>query len=182
MKAMNKYDYSQINKLLNPNGVVFFGSNFFNTIPVYELAKSLGIEENVYNRSIDSLNIITAIDSLNACVFELSPNKIFINIGENDITKKNFDIDDFIQKYEWMLYVIARKTNAKIFVTSIVSDLDVVNQVNLKLKALSVEHGCKFVDLSYLVNKDDANIKAFELMKIYIRNHPLTFDEIMSAF
>lgn len=182
MKVMNKHDYSQINKFSNPNGVVFFGSNFFNTIPVYELTKSLGIEENIYNRSIDDLDIISATDSLNICVFELSPNKIFINIGENDINKKDFEIDDFIQKYEWMLYVIARKTDAKIFVTSIVSEADVVNQVNSKLEALSVEHGCKYVDLSFLVNKDDAGIKAFELMKIYIRNHPLTFDEIMSSF
>lgn len=82
--------YSQMNEVSTTNGVVFFGSSYFANIPVSELARDYELEEKVYNRSLHGMTISEVDGVLENCIYSLSPKKIFINIGEEDIKSESF--------------------------------------------------------------------------------------------
>ncbi len=57
--------------------------------PVCEIARSQGSEQVIYNRGVSGLNTDEFLENIDTLLLDLEPSKIFINIGTNDITKKN---------------------------------------------------------------------------------------------
>lgn len=118
---------------------------------------------------------------LNTCVLDLAPQKVFINMGDYDIKNYDLDVNEFIAKYEWMLYTINKNTNADIHVVSILSNSAKAKQINTELKKLAVEHGCKYIDITSTIGVADQALKAFSAMKAFIRTKPLTFWDSMNS-
>ena len=131
--------YSQMNEVSTTNGVVFFGSSYFANMPVSELARDYELEEKVYNRSLYGMTISDVDSALEDCIFSLSPKKIFVNIGEEDIKSQSFNEKEFLTKYEWMLYTIHDKTDAQIYLVSIISRSPEAAKINKLLKKLAKE-------------------------------------------
>ncbi len=171
--------YEEMNNMSTPDGVVFFGSNTFSQLPVSELAKSYNIQETIYNRSVCDEEISNIIGALDICVLRLSPSKVFINLGDVDIESGDIDINNFIEKYEWILYSIHTKTNADIYVVSLLSNLPVAIDINNKLRALAEETGSHYIDASGIVNSPSPQKHLFELLKLYIRSNPMDFADAM---
>lgn len=173
--------YREMNELSHQNGIVFFGSNSFSKIRFAELASSFNLDENIYNRSVANQNIDEVCHMLNTCVLDLAPQKVFINMGDYDIKNYDLDVNEFIAKYEWMLYTINKNTNADIHVVSILSNSAKAKQINTELKKLAVEHGCKYIDITSTIGVADQALKAFSAMKAFIRTKPLTFWDSMNS-
>lgn len=172
--------YIEMNKLSESGGIVFFGSDYFSSLPFGELAKSFNMENNVYNRSVSEKKIEEICNMLDVCVLDLKPGKVFVNLGDSDI-KCGTDIDDFISNYEWILYTINTETEADIYVVSVMSDSPSAKEINKRLKKLSEEYGCRYVDITGALGTESQDIHMFDLIKAFARTHPITFDEAMNT-
>ncbi len=171
--------FSQMNEVSSTNGVVFFGSTSFNEMPLAELSRDYDLEEKVYNRSISGLTIADVDPVLDDCVLNLSPKKVFISIGEEDVEKEGFNEKEFLAKYEWMLYSIHDKCDAQIYIVSVLSRMAIASRINERLSKLAKETGCTYIDAASALYYEKPDMMIFEDLKPYIRNHNITFAEAM---
>lgn len=178
-KELNKYHH--LNGVAARNSVVFFGSDSFSKIPFTELSNSFSIDTPVYNRSINGLSIDNCEAVLRECIFELCPSKIFLNIGEEDIKKKDFDCEKFISTYEWLLYTVYTHCKGRIYVVSITGDSPKISYVNERLKKVAKSTGCKFIDITAAKEKSQVEeLKIFDIIRCYLRSKNLSLTEIFS--
>lgn len=173
--------YRELNSITEAGGVVFFGSNTFASLPLGELTQAFRITEPIYNRSIKDVRIDQIESYLKVCLYDLNPRKIFVNMGDVDILNDNVNVDDFISKYEWLLYMIHTKTQAAIYIVSIVSDSPAAEKINRQLKKLAAQSGCKYIDATGALESKHPMLRLFELLKVHIRNHPINFADAMEV-
>ena len=74
---------------------VFFGSTSLADI---DLADCLGNidDKKIYNFSINGLKLNQVENYLESILDDLVPSKLFINIGEEDLKDKDFNLESFI--------------------------------------------------------------------------------------
>lgn len=173
--------YREMNSITEAGGVVLFGSNTFAALPVGELAQAFRITEPIYNRSIKDVRIDQIESYLKVCLYDLNPRKIFVNMGDIDILDENVDADNFISKYEWLLYMIHTKTQASIYIVPIVSNSPAAFKINQRLKALASQTGCKYIDVTGVLESKRPTLRLFEMLKVHMRNHPINFADAMEA-
>ena len=173
--------YRELNSITEAGGVVLFGSNTFASLPVGELTQAFRITEPVYNRSIKDIRIDQIESYLKVCLYDLNPRKIFVNMGDVDIRDENVDIDNFISKYEWLLYMIHTKTEASIYIVPVISDSPAAFKINQRLKELAKQSGCKYIDVSGVMEAKRPTLRLFEVLKVHMRNHPINFADAMEV-
>lgn len=173
--------YRELNSITEAGGVVLFGSNTFASLPVGELTQAFRITEPIYNRSIKDIRIDHIESYLKVCLYDLNPRKIFVNMGDVDILDENVDIDNFISKYEWLLYMIHTKTQASIYIVPVISDSTAAYKINERLKTLAAQTGCKYIDVSGVLEAKRPTLRLFELLKVHMRNHPINFADAMEV-
>lgn len=98
-----------------------------------------------------------------------------------DILDENIDADSFISKYEWLLYMIHTKTQASIYIVPVVSDSPATFKINQRLKTLASQTGCKYIDVSGVLESRRPTLRLFELLKVHMRNHPINFADAMEV-
>ncbi len=172
-------EYEEMNDMTTPGGIVFFGSNFFADLPAAELAKTQNLEETIYNRSISDEDITHMMNELDACVLSLNPSKVFINLGDADINNGSLNVDEFISKYENILTRIHNKTNADIYVVSLLSSLPAAHTINEKLKELANKTKSVYIDAEGIANSSAPKKRLFDLLKCHLRTHHLSFADAM---
>lgn len=173
--------YRELNSITEAGGVVLFGSNTFASLPIGELTQAFRITEPIYNRSIRDVRIDQIESYLKICLYDLNPRKIFVNMGDIDVLDENVNIDNFISKYEWLLYMIHTKTQASIYIVPIVSGSPAAFKINQRLKSLASQTGCKFVDVSGVLEAKRPTLRLFEILKVHMRNHPINFADAMEV-
>lgn len=173
--------FMEMNDVAPRGGIVFFGSDQFAALPVAELTRSFCIEENVCNRSVPGLTIDRIAPMLDVCVLDLKPRKVFVNLGDADLENPALDADDFISRYEWLLYTIHTRTRAKIYVVSLMPDTATARRLNARLKEMADSNGCDFIDVSDAAAAEHPDVRIFEILKTNLRSHPISFAEAMSA-
>ena len=173
--------YRELNSITEAGGVVLFGSNTFASLPIGELTQAFRITEPIYNRSVRDVRIDQLESYLKVCLYDLNPRKIFVNMGDVDARDENVDIDNFISKYEWLLYMIHTKTQASIYIVPIVSDSPAAFKINQRLKALASQTGCKYIDVSGVLEARRPTLRLFEMLKVHMRNHPINFADAMEV-
>ena len=87
-RKIKNYDY--LNQIALKGKTLFTGSSLMEMFPICEIARSRGIEEVVYNRGVGGLNTDEFLEYIHILLLDLEPSRIFINIGTNDITEKDF--------------------------------------------------------------------------------------------
>ena len=171
--------FSLLNSVSPKGGVVFFGSSFMKRLPVSELADDFDMGENVYNRSIEGLTMKDAEGALPACVTQLDPRKVFVCLGDEDITDEHFNAKEFLSQYEWLLYSIHEKCDAELFVVSIMSRSPLAQTLNAKLARLAENTGCTFVDCTSALHHDNSDLRIFDILRYHIRNGSMSFAAAM---
>ncbi len=177
IEAMND-KFTQMNSIAKQGAIVFLGSSVFSEFPVCELARSFDLDETIYNRSVKDLSIYEAFDLLKSSVTDLCPRKLFIEIGEADIQTEGFDPEDFIAKYEFLLYTIHNETKAKIYIVSIVDKN--AGPVNKLLKKMADDTGCDYIDASDAVSSSKPELKLFNLLIFHLRSGKIDFSDAMN--
>lgn len=172
--------FVEMNKISKTGEVVFLGSTFFAGMDVAELAENDNIDMMIYNRSFSKLSLDNVDSVLASCIYPLQPLKLFVNIGEEDLQLFNHDKYTFISKYEWMLLNIHRNCkNCSIYIVSINSQKNNVNEMNETLENIAGDTGCIFIEINTGINHG-TEISVFNKLKPYIRNFPITFSDAMN--
>ena len=173
--------YRELNSITEAGGVVLFGSNTFAALPVGELTQAFRITEPIYNRSIRDVRIDQIESYLKVCLYDLNPRKIFVNLGDIDALDENVNVDNFISKYEWLLYMIHTKTQASIYIVPVISESPAAFKINQRLKVLAAQTGCKYIDVSGVAQSKRPTLRLFEILKVHMRNHPINFADAMEV-
>lgn len=167
--------YEELNKNAKPGGIVFFGTDWMAEVPISEMAKDNGFTQNVYNRSVKGFLIKDSEKLINPCIEKLNPKKVFINVGENDIKSEDFSVEEFLEKYEWMLYTIHTSCKCDIYILSLLDDTN--GKVNDALAKLAKSYGCEYIDIGACKNSYSG---FFSRVRFFMRSHPITFFEAMT--
>lgn len=152
--------YHSLNKIAEKGEIVFAGSSFMQDFPIQELERNFSLEHIVYNRGISGLTVKKLQTCLAECIFELAPSKIFLNIGEEDISTLDMPINAFIDAYLQIIKTI--KTNlpaAKIYVIGLLPTLENYKEVNKQLQHAVCAFNCEFLDFDNILLDDDGVLK-----------------------
>ena len=165
--------YHELNALAKQGAVVLAGSSLMENFPVNEMLMSEGSDKIVYNRGISALTIDDYSNYLEACIFELAPKKLFINIGSNDLNLPGDTVGNMQKKYRELLKTVMRRLPGcditllafypvrpaeeaqNVMPDRIVRTKELVDDANAAVKALAEELSLKFMDLNApLMDKD----------------------------
>ena len=174
--------YRELNRCAVPGQIVMAGSSLMEQFPINELMMNLGRTEIVYNRGMSAFTTAQYMDVLDACVLELKPSKVFINIGTNDIGATADWRVTLVRNYREILTRIQKELPAcRIFVMAYypVADteepfqsqdaaeprtLENVHQANQLVEKLAEELGLEFISINEAIETPEGYLRS-ELAK-----------------
>lgn len=173
-------DFKTLNEMGKSGGVVFFGSSYFSRMNINELANNEEMGGKIYDRSVQGLKLVDSFKLLESGVYELNPAKVFVNFGEEECSSENFNMDEFINKYEWLLLNLHRNCkNSKTYIVSVVAYGKNAADANSRLEALAKETGCTFINVTKEAFENLGFEKVFNVLKPYMRVFPVSFAQAM---
>ncbi len=171
--------YRKMNAAARKNAVVCFGSTYLADMNISEFVTDSALGVPVYSRSFDGLHIADAEHAATA-VCELNPSKLVVNIGDEDVRSRNFDVEEFCANYEWLLLELHRNCpGCKLYVMSIVSDKPNAVKANAALEKLAKNTGCRFINVPVPEGGSDSALRVFNAVRPYLRPFPVTFADAM---
>lgn len=185
---MNVYEreikeYSGLNRIAKKNSTVLLGSTFAKNIPVSELSLSYGMNNDIYNRSITDLSVFDASTVIEYCIKEMQPRKILIQLGETDLARGYKTIDEIITAYKSLVLKIKNSLPfCEIILISVCNcEMPIHPEIlNQALSRMASELKCIYADISSSELNNEPYIRAFEMLKPYIRNVNISFVDAMN--
>jgi hypothetical protein len=166
--------YERLNKNAKKGGAVFFGCDRLYSIPVSEITQDMNLDINTYNRSLKGLVIADAATVAEECFYSLNPSKLFVDIGENDISNENFKLESFIESYEWFLYNVHNRCKCSICIIALAGNgADTINE---RLYELAIRYGCEFLE----INDGDLSVNFIRKTKYFLRRGVMEFYDAMT--
>lgn len=151
MRELEIKKYQKLNDLAQANGIVIFGGKEDTNIPLCEIRQAFNVEENMYNRSFTDLSIEDAILVYDNCVSSISPETVFIHIGDCDIDMLKENPAEFDNKYrELIKHIRTQNKKCRIAVVSLrnYDSNPEIADVNKHLKYIADSERCEFGDIS----------------------------------
>ncbi len=167
-------EIKEINEISMQDEIVIFGSSYMAKFPFYELVNKCHFENAIYNRSIEGLTISEAKEIFNDCVLGLNPSKLFISLGEEDISnpKAIDDYRDLLNKAKKSLpdtciYLIALEGNG-----------EYQKNFNKKILNLCDNKKVKYIELSFEKTSLMLKMKKhFKQLSRFFRSKPIDFSD-----
>lgn len=173
-----KMQYTFLNKLAKGNGIVLWGSTSLAEQPVNELLQGFHTSQSVYNRSIAGLRLKEAELFLEQCVLELSPSRVIINLGEEDLLDSD-DVAQMIEQYRWILYKIhVSLPLCQLVVTTVPGKGEVCDRFNEELKKLAKEFGCSFYRIPVVSTEEEFLSTFLGAVKLALYDSNLGYSDI----
>lgn len=143
--------YTVLNALAAKGGTVILGSDCDVNIPLSELRDAFDLGGKVYNRSAAKLSVKNAADYFDAAIAPLSPERILLHLGENDLDLLSRDPAAFDQAFRDVLRRIRAMARG--------SDIAVISyrnpakdarltELNQHLSVLAETEKCAFSDIA----------------------------------
>lgn len=194
-------DFHIWNKDAVKGQIVFAGSSLMEMFPIEEWVKELG--ENapiVYNRGVGGYRTTDLLPILDACVFELAPRKLFINIGTNDLSDPDIAIEKVMENYDQIITMIEEKLpDVEIYMMAyypvnyeaateemkpclLIRTNEKIRAANEQVKRLAAKHNQKYIDVNAPLTDEQGRLKAkytIEGMHIKPEGYRAIFDDIM---
>jgi len=171
----------EVNAITGSAASVIFGTGRFLELPVAELVQDFGLNISVCNRSVEGAVIADAFELLDACVFALHPRKLFLNFGETDMRRADFDCRTFIADYARLIGRIREESSCRVYVVSVLDGDARAEQVNAALRELAREKDCMYVDAAGAFRCEKPRLKLFSELAHYMREGRISFAEAMGA-
>ncbi len=194
-------DFHVWNENATKGQIVFTGSSLMEMFPVEEWVKELG--ENapiVYNRGVGGYKTSDLLPILDACVFELAPKKVFINIGTNDLSDGNIPLSEVMANYDQIITQIEEKLPGVIIYMMayypinyeaateemkpglLIRTNEKINAANKLVEQLAAKHGQRFINVNAPLTDEQGRLKAeytIEGMHIKQEGYRAIFDDVM---
>lgn len=181
MEKVRKYKI--LNQLVRKGQTVLVGSSLMEFFPIHELLQGAGNKGCIYNRGIAGYVTAELLESMEACIFELEPSRIFINIGTNDISAPDYRLERLLANYDEILSRIAQRlpdcrvyvmayypVNAKAefpFVSRASMEEvfqrrtnEAIQEANQAIERLTSKHRYTFIDVNEGLTDAEGNLKA----------------------
>lgn len=98
-----------LNQYAKKGATLFVGSSLMEGFPINEFLMDHGMPQVIYNRGIGGFTIPELYSVRDVCIFDLSPEKIFINIGTNDIASEGYTLEKLLENYRTLLLQIKER-------------------------------------------------------------------------
>lgn len=171
--------YHEINSVTGTANSVIFGTETLAELPFSELIQDFGLNISVCNRSVEEAVLADAFDLLDECVYELRPGKVFLNFGETDLRRKDFDMDCFISDYRRLIEAIRAGVNCRIFVVPVLSEGKESEELNAALRSMAGQTGCCYVDAADIFRFEKPRLRLFSELIHYMRDGRISFADAM---
>lgn len=181
--------------------IVFTGSSLMEMFPIHEWAKELGEDAPIiYNRGVGGYKTSDLLPILDACVFELEPRKVFINIGTNDLSDPSLSMEQIMDNYDKIITMIEEKLpGVAIYMMAyypinyeaateemkpglLIRTNEKIRAANEQVKKLAEKHGQKYIDVNAPLTDEQGRLKAeytIEGMHIKPEGYRAIFGDVM---
>ena len=195
-------DFHVWNKDAIKGQTVFTGSSLMEMFPIEKWVKKLGPNAPiVYNRGVGGYRTTDLLPILDACVFELKPRKVFINIGTNDLSDGNIPLEAVMSNYDRIITQIEEKLPGVIIYMMayypinyeaateemkpclLVRTNEKINRANELVAQLAAKHGQKYINVNAPLMDEQGRLKAqytIEGMHIKPEGYRAIFKDIMA--
>lgn len=189
--------YREENNSVIKGKTVFVGSSLMEMFPVQHWAG----DTVVYNRGIGGYRTTDLLPILDVCVYDLEPEKVFINIGTNDLSDGHVSLDTLMENYDRIITGIEeRLPKAKIYMMAYypinyeaadeamkpclrIRTNEKITIANERVRELAVRHGQRYIDVNGPLKDEKGNLRAeytIEGMHIKPEGYRAIFPEIMA--
>lgn len=103
-----KNRYKKENAMAKKGQIVFVGSSTMEIFPIEKMQESLKLDKVIYNRGIRATTTEDVLNNMDMLVFDLKPEKVFINIGSNDVGY-GVPFEKFLENYDEILSKIKKE-------------------------------------------------------------------------
>lgn len=195
-------DFHVWNKDAIKGQTVFTGSSLMEMFPIEKWVKELGPNAPiVYNRGVGGYRTTDLLPILDACVFELTPRKVFINIGTNDLSDDNISLETVMSNYDRIITQIEEKLPSIIIYMMayypinyeaateemkpclLIRTNEKINRANELVAQLAAKHGQKYINVNAPLMDEQGRLKAqytIEGMHIKPEGYRAIFEDIMA--
>ena len=195
-------DFHVWNKDAIKGQTVFTGSSLMEMFPIEKWVKELGPNAPiVYNRGGGGYRTTDLLPILDACVFELTPRKVFINIGTNDLSDDNISLETVMSNYDRIITQIEEKLPSVIIYMMayypinyeaateemkpclLIRTNEKINRANELVAQLAAKHGQKYINVNAPLMDEQGRLKAqytIEGMHIKPEGYRAIFEDIMA--
>ncbi len=159
--------------------IVCVGSSLMEMFPIEEWVKEWGPDAPViYNRGVGGYKTTDILPILDACVLDLKPRRVFINIGTNDLSDASIPMEELMGNYDRILAVIQEELpGVEIYLMAyypvnyeaaaeemksclLVRNNDKINRANEEVKKLAEKHHQRFININKNLMDEKGNLKA----------------------
>lgn len=195
-------DFHVWNKDAIKGQTVFTGSSLMEMFPIEKWVKELGPNAPiVYNRGVGGYRTTDLLPILDACVFELKPRKVFINIGTNDLSDGNIPLETVMSNYDRIISQIEEKlpdviiymmayypvnyeaATDEIKPCLLIRTNEKNNRANKLVAQLAAKHGQKYINVNAPLMDEQGRLKAqytIEGMHIKPEGYRAIFKDILA--
>lgn len=175
-KAEKINRYRELNKTAEKHGILFAGSSLMEMFPVEKFAAEQGI--TVCNRGIGGFVTQELLDNLDACILDLAPRRLFINIGTNDLSIADMPISAVMDNYRLILQKVrAALPDVEIFMMAYypinyeaaaedmkpclrIRTNEKIEAANREVEKLAKELGARYIDMNAPLKDSRGRLKA----------------------
>ena len=155
--------YRILNEKVKKGEILFTGSSLMEQFPIDELRMTEEMDAVIYNRGIGGFTTEDMLQCMEEMVFGTEPGKIFINIGTNDISASDYQVEKLIKNYRRILSQIKeRLPQAKVYLMAYYPMNELVGdnagfggrtnagieQANAAVQTLAEEFSCRFINVN----------------------------------
>lgn len=170
--------YAKMNETAKKGCVLFAGSSLMEMFPIEQFAEEDGLDVTVYNRGVGGFVTDELINSINTCIIDLAPSKLFINIGTNDLSDASRSIESIMANYEYILTeTLKHVPNVKIYLMAYypvnyaaaseemkpclkIRSNEKIGRANNAVKTLAQKLGLEYIDVSDPLKDENGDLKA----------------------
>ena len=193
-------NYRILNQTVRKNEILFVGSSLMEMFPIEEFIKEQNLPLIAYNRGVGGYKTEDLLKVLDVCVYELSPRRIFINIGTNDLSDASISIEEMIDNYDQILLNIKSKLpNVELYLMAYypvnyeaateemkaclrIRNNEKIDLANKEVEKLAQKHNAKFINVNTSLKDSVGNLKAeytIEGMHINREGYLAILDDIL---
>lgn len=169
-----------LNERVKKGEILFTGSSLMEQFPIDELRMTEEIDAVIYNRGVGGFTTQDMMQYMEEMVYAVEPRKIFINIGTNDISRPDYQVEKLMENYGKIIAMIQKRLPAAeiymmayypvnevdklpegewakgMFATRTNENIRIANQA---VEKLAGEMGCHYIDVNQGLADENGRLK-----------------------
>ncbi len=169
--------YRILNQYARKGQIVFAGSSLMEQFPVYEFLLDDSLPYTIYNRGIGGSTTAELLQNMDACIYDLEPGVVLLNIGTNDLNDPACTLEALEEQYAQVVTEIqnrlpqtqicllayypvnpdaANSPHMEAILRSRTNEK--IRKANERIEAMARRYGIRFLDLNDDITDEKGNL------------------------